>query len=100
MMAYLHEVILGVEHAGAYGFVVPVGEGDHVETDGLGDCQEERQQPNGHDLYDGEQRDAHALNSAPGGHGSVPERDTVYSIKKNINNIKKQSLKCHTITMF
>lgn len=40
IMAYHHEVSLGIEHASAQGVVV-VGEGDHVETDGLRDGQEE-----------------------------------------------------------
>lgn len=40
MIAYHHEVTLGLKHAGAYGFV-PVVEGDHVEADGLRYCQEE-----------------------------------------------------------
>lgn len=71
MIAYHHEVTLGLKHAGAYGFV-PVVEGDHVEADGLRYCQEEWQRPNGHDLDDGKHRDTHSLDSAPGGHGPVP----------------------------
>lgn len=71
MTAYQHEVTLGVKHAGADGFV-PVVEADHVEADRLRYGQEERQHPDRHDLKDGQQRDAHSLNSAPGCHGSVP----------------------------
>lgn len=73
MTAYQHEAILGVKHAGAEGFV-PVVEADHVETDGLRYRQEERQHPDRQDLNDGQRRDAHSLNSAPGCHGSVPAR--------------------------
>lgn len=71
MTTHFHEVSFGVKHAGAYG-LVPVAEGDHVEDDRLGYGQDERHQPNGHDLDDGEQGDAHPLHPAPGRHGPVP----------------------------
>ena len=71
VIAYHHEASLCFKHAGAFG-LVPVVEVDHVETDSLRYCKEERQQPNSRDLYDCEQRDAHSLNSAPGGHRPVP----------------------------
>lgn len=74
MTAYLHEVALGVKHAGAYG-LVPVVEADHVEADSLRYSQEECQHPNRHDLNDCQQRDAHSLNSAPGCHSPVPVKD-------------------------
>lgn len=70
-MAYIHEIALWIKHASAQGGVAEV-EGDHVETNGLRHGQDERQHPNGHDLDDGEERDAHSLHSAPGCYGSVP----------------------------
>lgn len=71
MIAYQHEVTLGVEHAGAQG-LVPVVEADYVEANRLRYSQEECQHPNRHNFYDCQQRDAHSLNSAPGCHGPVP----------------------------
>lgn len=70
-IAYPHEVILWVKHASVHGGVVVV-EGDHVKTDSLRYCQDQRQYPNGHNLDDGEERDAHSLHSAPGCHCPVP----------------------------
>lgn len=70
--AHLHEGTLGTKHASAYGFVAIV-EGDHVETDGLRHSQDEWKHPDGHDLNDGDQRDAHALHSAPRRHSPVSE---------------------------
>lgn len=40
MTAYLHEVTLGVKHAGDNGYVA-VFEGDHVEADSFWYCQDE-----------------------------------------------------------
>lgn len=72
---YLHRLhALGVEHAGA-NRLVPVFELDDVEADGLGHGEDEGQQPYGRDLEDGQQGDAHPLDSAPGGHGPVPVED-------------------------
>lgn len=73
-MTYLHGRTLGVEHAGVKG-LVPVVESDDVEADGLGDGEDEGQQPYGHDLEDSQQGDAHPLDPAPGGHRSVPVED-------------------------
>lgn len=52
--------------------MVPVAEMDNVEADRLRYGQEEGQHPDGQDLKDGQQRDAHSLNPAPGRHGPVP----------------------------
>lgn len=52
--------------------MVPVVEGDDVESDGLRHGEDDRQHPNGHDLHHCQQGDAHPLNSAPGRHSSVP----------------------------
>lgn len=72
---YLHHLYaLGVEHAGAKR-LVPVFELDNVEGDGLGHGEDEGQHPYEHDLKDGQQGDAHPLDSAPGGHGPVPVED-------------------------
>lgn len=84
MTAYLHEVVLGVKHAGAYG-LVPVVEADHVKANSLRYCQEKWQHPNRHNLKDCQQRDAHSLNSAPGCHSPEPvkERHSVQAYNMN-----------------
>lgn len=71
---YFHHWTTGVEHAGAKR-LVPVLEADDVEADGLGYGEEEGQHPYGPDLEDGQQGDAHPLDSAPGGYGPVPVED-------------------------
>lgn len=70
-LAYLHELRLWVEHAGAHGGVGVV-EADHVKNDGFRNRQDEGENPNGHDLHDGEQRDADSLHSAPRCYSPVP----------------------------
>lgn len=71
MATYQHEVTLRVEHAGAKS-LVPVAEDDDVEADRLRYGQKKGQHPDGHDLKDGQQRDAHPLNPAPGCYSPVP----------------------------
>lgn len=71
MTAYQHQVRFGVEHARVHG-CIPVVEGDYVEDDSLWYCQDEWQHPNRNNLNDCEERDAHSLYPAPGGHGPVP----------------------------
>lgn len=73
-MTHLHRRTFGVEHAGAKR-LVPVVEADDVEADGLGHGEHEGQHPYGQDLKDGQQRDAHPLDSAPRGHRPVPVKD-------------------------
>lgn len=71
MISYLHKGRLGYKHAGLNGFVL-VAEGDHVEADSLGYCQDEGHHPDRHNLNDCEPRDSHPLHSAPGCHSPVP----------------------------
>lgn len=86
MTAYQHEVTLGFKHAGDHGYVA-VFEVDHVEADSFRYCQDEGQHPNSCNLNDCQQRDAHSLNSAPGGHGSVPVTGRHTGIKDGLDMI-------------
>ena len=88
--AYQHEFALGVEHAGAHGFV-PVVKDDDVESDGLWHGEEERQHPNGHDLHHCQHGDSHPLNSAPGGHSSVPTRRNTQKHSETRRNTQKHA---------
>lgn len=66
-----HEVRLWSEHAGVES-LVSVRERDNVKTNGLWDGEEEREDPDRHDLKDSEGRDAHPLHPAPGSHRTIP----------------------------
>lgn len=73
-VTYQHKIICRIEHAGNITFIL-VFEMYHSKTNGFWNSQYKRQKPNGENFNSSDHRDSNALNTAPGGNCSIPERE-------------------------